>query len=53
MKEALKLAGINLVVLGFLLSLLNLLAITVITFYNYHKPPEYAQAHLFPNYRNK
>jgi hypothetical protein len=52
MKQALKLIGINLVVIGFLLSLLNLLSITVVKLYNYHKPAEYAQAYLFPNYRN-
>jgi lysophospholipase L1-like esterase len=51
MKETFKLIAVNVVVLGFLVTLANLLAIAGIRQYNDSKPKQYAQSHLFPNYR--
>jgi hypothetical protein len=51
MKETFKLIAVNVVVLGFLVTLANLLAIAGINFYDRSKPKQYAQSHLFPNYR--
>jgi lysophospholipase L1-like esterase len=52
MRETVKLIVINLVVLGFLLSLMNFLSITGIKLFNWNKPKQYAQSQFFPNYRN-
>lgn len=52
MKEYLKVIGINLVVLGFLVFLFNTLSITAIQVFNWQKPKQYAKSHLFPNYRD-
>jgi lysophospholipase L1-like esterase len=52
MRETVKLVLINLLVLGFLLSLLNFFAISGFKLYNWNKPKQYAQSHLFPNYHN-
>jgi hypothetical protein len=51
MRETAKLIAINVVILGFLVTVANLLAIAGINFYNASKPKQYAQSHLFPNYR--
>jgi lysophospholipase L1-like esterase len=51
MKSMLKLIAVNVVVVGFLISLANLLAISGIKLYDVGKPKQYARAHLFPNYR--
>jgi lysophospholipase L1-like esterase len=51
MKETIKLLAVNLVLLGFLVTLANLLSIAGIEFFNGSKPKQYAQSHLFPNYR--
>lgn len=51
MRQIAKLLAVNLLVLGFLVSLVNFLAISGIHFYEAIKPKQYAQSHLFPNYR--
>lgn len=52
MKDFLKTAGLNIVILGFLVFLLNTLSIAAVQIYNWQKPKQYAQSHLFPNYKN-
>lgn len=51
MRPILKLIAVNLFVLGFLVSLGNVLAITGVKLYASVKPKQYAQSHLFPNYK--
>ena len=41
----------NVVVLGFLVFLMNIMAIASIKIYNWTKPLQYAESHLFPNYQ--
>lgn len=50
MKKVLGIAGINFVIIGFLVFLLNTLSIVAIQVFNWQKPKQYAQSHLFPNY---
>jgi lysophospholipase L1-like esterase len=52
MKSTVKLIAVNLIIVGFLLSALNFVAISVIRGFNSFKPKQYAQAYLLPNYRN-
>lgn len=51
MTQILKLIAVNLFVLGFLVSLANVLAISGVKLYYSFKPKQYAQSHLFPNYQ--
>jgi lysophospholipase L1-like esterase len=41
----------NFVILGFLVFLMNVLAIAAVQVYNWTKPLQYAESHLFPNYQ--
>ncbi len=50
MKKILGVVGINFVIIGFLIFLLNTLSIIAIQVFNLQKPKQYAQSHLFPNY---
>lgn len=52
MKKILGVIGINIVVIGFLIFLLNTLSIAAIQLFNWQKPKQYAQSHLFPNYKD-
>lgn len=52
MKQFLGIVGINIVILGFLVFLLNIVSIATIQIYNWQKPKQYAQSHLFPNYKD-
>ena len=52
MKKFLGVAGFNILVIGFLLLLANVLSIAAIQAFNWQKPKQYAQSHLFPNYRD-
>lgn len=52
MKKALAVVGMNLIIFGFLIFLLNVASIAIIAAYNWQKPKQYAQSHLFPNYRD-
>ncbi|MDH3665211.1 MAG: SGNH/GDSL hydrolase family protein [Alphaproteobacteria bacterium] len=50
MKKMLGVVGINILMIGFLLFLANVLSIAAIQIFNWQKPKQYAQSHLFPNY---
>lgn len=50
MKKVLGIVAVNIVIAGFLIFLLNTLSIVVIQAFNWQKPKQYAQSHLFPNY---
>ena len=52
MKQFLGIIGINIVILGFLVFVLNIMSIAIIQIYNWQKPKQYAQSHLFPNYKD-
>jgi len=52
MKKTLSVIGSNILILGFLLTLANVLSIAVVKLYNLQKPKQYAQSHLFPNYKD-
>ncbi|MEP3274900.1 MAG: SGNH/GDSL hydrolase family protein [Stappiaceae bacterium] len=52
MKQFLGIVGINIVVLGFLIFVLNAASIATIQIFNWQKPKQYAQSHLFPNYKD-
>jgi hypothetical protein len=41
----------NIVALGFLVFLMNILSIAAIKAYNWTKPLQYAESHLLPNYQ--
>lgn len=52
MRKTLTVIGGNVVVLGFLIFLMNFLSIAAVQIFNWQKPKQYAQSHLFPNYRD-
>lgn len=52
MRKILTVIGGNVVVLGFLIFLMNVLSIAAVQIYNWQKPKQYAQSHLFPNYKD-
>ena len=51
MKKVVTLIVGNFVILGFLVFLMNVLAIAAVQVYNWTKPLQYAESHLFPNYQ--
>lgn len=52
MKKILSVVGFNVLLIGFLLFLANVLSIAAIQIFNMQKPKQYAQSHLFPNYKD-
>lgn len=52
MKKILGIVGFNILLIGFLLTFANVFSIAVVQIFNLQKPKQYAQSHLFPNYRD-
>lgn len=52
MKKTLSVIGFNILLIGFFLFLANVLSIAAIQIFNLQKPKQYAQSHLFPNYKD-
>lgn len=52
MKKTISVIGFNILLIGFLLLLANVLSIAAIQIFNLQKPKQYAQSHLFPNYKD-
>ena len=52
MKKILSVIGFNILLIGFFLFLANVLSIAAIQIFNMQKPKQYAQSHLFPNYKD-
>jgi lysophospholipase L1-like esterase len=52
MKQTLKVIAVNLFVIAAFVTLANFLAISGIKIFNGMKPKQYAESHLFPNYRD-
>lgn len=50
--EFIRTVGINIVIVLVLITILNIIAVLVINIYNSTKPKQYAQSHLFPNYKD-